>query len=284
MSTVISPDAIASAQRQIPPVAKVLSDLQRLLADTDTALEDIARLIKIDPALAARVVQIANSPHFRRGDACETIFDAVNRIGFREVYHVVAVVGSAAIVSQPVLTYRKDAIAMWRESLACAFASEMLAESCGEDPVAGYMSGLLHAIGRLAVNQHLVGSTAESGKIKQLNDDGFPRDFSGDEFAQFGFTQAEVAACMLTKWNFVASVVEPVRAQYEPLNAEEPFDRLAGVLYCGRFLRTLVCDGTEPEATDADDEVLELVGLTREDLIDYAPAVTEALTKAQSMG
>lgn len=283
MSTLFTPDALAAAQRQIPPVAQVLADLQGLLGDANTALEDIARLIRIDPALAARVIQISNSALFSRGEPNATIFEAVNRIGFREVYHVVSVVGSAAIVSQPVLTYRRDATGMWKEALACAFAAEMLAEACDEDPVSGYLAGLLHAIGRLAINQHLIATTPSGVRIKPLNDEGFPLDFSGDEFALLGFTQADVSAAMLARWNFAPSVVEPVRAQYEPLKAEEPHDRLAAVLYCGRLLRSVVCEGTEPRPAPTDAEALELIGINREELLTYAPAVAELLQQAQEM-
>lgn len=283
MTTSFTPDALAGAQRQIPPVAQVLADLQRLLGDTETALEDIARLIKVDPALAARVVQISNSAHFRRGALNETIFDAVNRIGFREVYHVVAVVGSAAIVSQPVLTYRRDAAAMWRDSLACALGAEMLADSTGEDAVACYLSGLLHAIGRLAINQHLIAHAAENERIRQLADDGFPRDFSGDEFALLGFTQADVAAAMIARWKFAPTVVEAVRAQYEPLSAEEPHDRAAAVLYCARLLRSAVCDGQDVRTVTVDPDVLHLIGLSLDQVADYVPSVAAALAKAQSM-
>lgn len=284
MTTSLTPEVLAAALPQIPPVAQVLADLQRLLGDTETALEDIARLIRIDPALASRVIAISNSAHFHRGEACDTIFDAVNRIGFREVYHVVAIVGSAAIVSHPVLAYRRDADMMWKESLACALAAEALAEACGEDPVSCYLAGLLHGVGRVAVNQHLAAQARESGgPMRQLTDDGFPRDFSGDEFLLLTFTQADVAAEMLTRWNFVPSVVEPVRAQYEPLKAEEPHDRVAAVLYGARLLRSAVCDHQEPVPSAGDDEAFDLIGLTREDVLAHAPTISAALAKALSL-
>ena len=275
-----TPEKLVAAMGQLPAIAQVLARLQRLLSDTNSSLDDVTALMRLDAAMSTRVVQISNSAWYRRGTACETIDEAVNRVGFREIYHLVSVVGSRAIIAQPLAAYQRDAVATWRESLACAFAAETLASRLGEDSAIAYMSGLLHGIGRLALNKGLTTAWAPS---RTLVDSGFPGDFSGAELALFGFTQADVAALMLQKWGFAPESVEAVRHQYDPLAAEEPNDRMSAILYAARFVRTCLCQGEPPAELEGADDVFHSIRLERADLLELLPALQDQVARAVQM-
>jgi HD-like signal output (HDOD) protein len=272
-----TPERMISALGQLPPMAQVLARLQRLLSDTNSGLDDVAQLLRLDAALTTRVIQISNSVWFRRGSPCRTIEEAMNRVGFREVYHVVAVAASGSIVAQPLAAYGRNAQQAWRESIGCAFAAEILAERLGEDTAVAYMSGLLHSIGRLAFNNCL---TRADEPVKILQDESFPRDHSGAELALFGFTQADVSARMMEQWGFAAENIEPVRFQYEPLEAPDPHDRMTALLYAGRFLRTAVCHEVPPADIPGVDDVFQTIRLTRDDVLDCLPQLQSQIDRA----
>lgn len=266
----------------IPPSAHVLVQLQRLLADLNSGLDDIARLILFDAALTTRIIRLSNSAWFRRGLPCMSIEEAVNRIGFREVYHFVAVAVSSALVAQPVPAYGRDSLEMWTDSVACAFAAETLAARVGEDAGNAYLTGLLHAIGRLPVNQYLM----SLGRLtRPFADEGHPHDHSGAEFALLGFHQAEVAAQLLTMWEFQEEIFEPIRLQYDPLIAEDPHDRTASLLYAARLVRSAVAGAKiEPEGGDVpEQQVYGFLGLTRADVVACVPEVREKFARARLM-
>lgn len=262
---------------QLPPIAQVLARLQRLLSDTNSGLNDVAELIRLDAAMTTRVIQISNSVWFHRGGGCRTIEEAVNRVGFREIYHLVSVTAAGSIVAQPLTAYGRDSHAMWRESMACAFAAELLAERLGEDTAVAYMTGLLHNIGRLAINKGLL---ASGHAVSPLFDAGFPDDFSGAEFALFGFTQADVGALMLAQWSFSRENIEPIRRQYAPLDAEEPHDRMSAILYAARFLRTTICQGEPAVETEGVEEIFQYLRLSRGEVLAVLPALEQQVTRA----
>jgi HD-like signal output (HDOD) protein len=272
-----TPERLVAAMGQLPAIAQVLARLQRLLSDTNSSLDDVTALIRLDAAMSTRVVQISNSAWFKRGSACQTIDEAVNRVGFREIFHLVSVVASRSMIAQPLTAYKRDAHATWRESLACAFAAELLATRLGEDTAVAYTSGLLHGIGRLAINKCLT-TTGDVGRT--LVDGGFPADFSDSELALFGFTQADVGALMLQKWTFAADNIEPVRHQYDPLAAEEPHDRMSAILYGARFLRSAVCQGEPPENIEGADAVFHSVRLERTDILELLPELEQQISRA----
>lgn len=272
-----TPEKLVAAVGQLPAIAQVLARLQRLLSDTNSSLDDVTALIRLDAAMSTRVVQISNSAWYRRGAACQTIDEAVNRVGFREIYHLVSVIASRALIAQPLTVYSRDAVSAWRESLACAFAAESIATRLGEDSAIAYMSGLLHGIGRLAINKSL---TASGTAARVLVDQGFPGDFSGAELALFGFTQADVAALMLHQWSFAPESIAAVRHQYEPLAAEEPHDRMAAILYAARFVRTCLCQAEPAAEIEGADDVFHSIRIERDDLLAIVPAVQEQVSRS----
>jgi HD-like signal output (HDOD) protein len=275
-----SPGQLVSELRQLPPIARVLARLQRLLSDPVSSLEGVADLIRLDAALTTRVIQISNSVWFGRGEPSRTIEDAVSRVGFREVYRLVAVMATNAVVASRLVVYGRDAGMMWQESVVCAYAAEMLADRLGEDFAVAYTAGLLHAAGRQAIDQYLL---ASAGRPPRLNDEGFPHDFSGAEFARLGFTQADVGAAMLSKWDFAPAIVEPIRYQYAPLDAEEPHAAMAAILYGARMLRTIVCQQQDPESLSADPEVLHVLRLTLVEVAAFQPELQAQLKRAQKL-
>ena len=275
-----TPEQLLSALEPLPPVARVLARLQRLLANPNSDLDDIAELIRLDAALATRVIHVSNSVWFGRGQQSETIKEAVNRMGFREVYHLVTVAVSGSMVAQPLAAYGRNANTTWHESVACAFAAEILAERLGEDVAGAYMSGLLHAIGRLPINQYLLATRAAA---KPLVDEGFPRDHSGAEFALLGFTQADVGALMLARWEFTLSTIQPILHQYDPLEAQEPHDRMAAVLYGAKWLQVVVTHNKPTAEFGLDGEILAALHLTRDDLLAEIPELREQLARAHQI-
>jgi HD-like signal output (HDOD) protein len=276
----LTPERLVAELHQLPPVARVLARLQRLLANPESGINDVASLIRLDAALATRIIQISNSVWFGRGESCQTIEDAVSRVGFREVYHLVAVMASGAIVAEPLAAYGRDAMTQWRESVACAFAAETLAARLGEDTSVAYTAGLLHGIGRLAIDHHLV---TTGDLLKRLSDEGFPLDHSGAEFALLGFNQADVGAYMLEKWDLAPTIVEPIRHQYEPLEADEPHDRMAALLYGARLLRTIVCHHQQPAATGDEEEIFGCLRLSREAVLASLPELQDQLARVHQM-
>jgi HD-like signal output (HDOD) protein len=273
-----SPTNLAATLKQLPPMAQILSRLQRLLADVNSGLDDVAALIRLDSALATRVIQGSNSAYFGRGAGCRTLEEAVNRIGFSEVYRIVSVIASGSIVAHALPAYGRDSLAMWKESISCAFGSELVAEKIGEDTAIAYMNGLLHAIGRLAINGCIGAITGDPQRV--LTDDGFPNDHSGAEIALLGFSQAEVSAAMLTKWGFSPENSMPVRHQYDPLAAEVPHDQMAAVLYTGRFLRTAICQGHPPLEVPGADDVFQSIRLTYEEVLECVEPLQDRVDRA----
>src|ERR1700712_469992 len=142
-----SPEDVVREVKNLPSAPKVLPRLKQLLSDTNSAMHEIVALIRLDPGIAARVMQTANSAYFNsKGVRCVTVDEAVQRVGYDEVYELVAYAVASQVLVRPLDVYEIEADALWRSSVACAIAAELIAGRTAQDHNIAYTIGLLHRV------------------------------------------------------------------------------------------------------------------------------------------
>lgn len=196
--------------QQMPASPQVLLQLGQLLLDVNSGLEEIARLLRRDTSLAARIIRISNSPAYGSGANIASIEDAVNRVGFAEVYRLTGFAAVAQITDRDLSFYGVTGPQLRDNTLVVALAIESLARLAGYDYRVAYTTGLMRATGKLVLDRY--------GKDAMQSGDRFSRSGLGGvltwEQGFFGCTNVDVAATVLGGWQFPATIVEPVRQQY----------------------------------------------------------------------
>lgn len=231
-----TPDDIIREVKNLPSAPKVLPRLKQLLGDGNSSITEIVGLIRLDPGIAARVLQVANSAYFSKGVRCFTIDEAVQRVGYDEVYDLVAYAVASQVLVRPLDVYGIEADALWTSSVACALAAETLALRTNQDRNVAYTIGLLHSVGMVAINEWAL----HHAPTLVLRHAGFPREATEAERAVFGFTQAETGSALLRDWNFPSAMSEPVRWQYAP-RASAGQAKMASLLLGAKWLRSTIC-------------------------------------------
>ncbi len=230
------PDDIVRELKHLPSAPKVLPRLKRLLSDGNSSLLEIVALIRLDPAIAARVLAVANSAYYAKGVRCFNVEEAVHRVGYAQVYELVSVAVASQVLIRPLAVYDLEADDLWKSSVACALAAEMLATRSGQDRDIAYTVGLLHCLGMVAIDTWALLHRPEL----RLRNTGFPREAIEAERAVLGFTQADTGAALLKHWEFPRAMCEPVRWQYAP-RASDGYARMACLLHCAKWLRSAAC-------------------------------------------
>ncbi|MFA5265584.1 MAG: HDOD domain-containing protein, partial [Opitutaceae bacterium] len=93
-TSVLTREKLFEIARTLPAAPRVLASLGDLLQDANVGLDEVANLIKRDAALAARIIRMSNSIVYggKGGLRIGAIEEAVNRVGFSEVYRLVGMV------------------------------------------------------------------------------------------------------------------------------------------------------------------------------------------------
>lgn len=256
----LSPVEVARTLSAIPSAPSVLSKLCLLLRDGSPSLGELARLVRLDPGLCCRVMRAAyefndDSP-FRA-----TIEDAINCVGAQRVTEIARRVVRSQLLDFPLEVYGMDTDDFWRRSVATAIGAELLAEHTGEEADVAYLLGLLHNAGMFAVENWI---RQESPGLVFAHR-AWPREYSAAESAILGFTHAEVAAGVLTGWNFPSAVTEPIRYQFVPTRFG-PHARLTCLVHIAKWLAAAVCtEGGVPTLPDA--RYLDVLRLTSYELM-----------------
>lgn len=275
----LTPEDIIREVKHLPSAPRVLPRLKLLLSDGNSSLHEIVALIRLDPGIAARVLQVGNSAYFSKGVRCLTVDEAVNRVGYDQVYELVSYAVASQVLVRPLEVYSIDSDDLWKMSVAAALAAEELADRTNQNRNVAYTAGLLHCVGMVAIDEWAL--RCARGLVLQFK--GFPREATESERTALGFTQAEIGSALLRDWDFPHSISEPVRWQYVP-RASASQARMACLLLAAKWLRTVACaPAGAPRPAMPDAPLLALLGITSVALSGMASNVARRLADVNSL-
>jgi len=129
--------------------------LREVMEAENSNLDDIARVLSLDPALTTRILRIANSAMYGLRSQVETVSRAANVLGLQEIHNLALAAGVSKAVEHLDNTLM-DLNTFWYRSVQCAFLAKTLAEGAGMRGAESlFIRGLLHDIGHLLMfTQH----------------------------------------------------------------------------------------------------------------------------------
>lgn len=272
-----SPEDVVRRLTHLPSAPRVLPKLKRLLSDTNSSLYDVVDLIRLDPGIAARVLQVGNSAYFSHGVRCYTVDEAVNRVGFDQVYELVSHAVAAEVLVRPLIAYSIAPDELWQSSVACAVAAEHLAERIGLDRAIAYTVGLLHRMGLVAIDEWL----QRVAPTVRFACSPFPAETVDQERQCLGFHNAEAGAALLRLWDFPAVMAEPVRWQYQP-GATVSHGQLAALLALAKWISVNAAMST-PATTAPDAALLRRCNISNSQLTLEVAHVRARLSEISSL-
>ena len=145
---------LVTADRPLPVWPPVAAQLDRILHGPASGnIKAVSRAIQLDPALSLRVLQVANSPFFRRATDVLSVTHAMVALGMELVREVLA-----EYLNQPVETPPFSGIAevhrqLWRHSIVVGRIAERLQEMLRlQLAIDMSLAGLVHDVGVFALD------------------------------------------------------------------------------------------------------------------------------------
>lgn len=206
-------EIIVSLGTRLPPSLGVLGRLQALLDDPGTDLEDIVELVRIDPALTFQVIKLANSALYGLRSRCESLEEAVSRVGFGDIHQIVGLAVSRQTFQGELPAYDIAGGRLWENAVAVGVLNAEFAALAGADARAAYATGLLRNIGKVVLNNH--------APHARYPGEATAADAYAWEKAQHGMHGAEVSAVLLDHWRFSPEMIAAVGAHRSPAETKE---------------------------------------------------------------
>ena len=211
----VTPSELVARARELATLPDVYFRTKTILEDPTSSHEDLADAIASDPALAGRLLRMANSAFYGRPGSIATITRAVGLFGTQQVHDLVlatAIIDSFKGFSSSLVHPRE----FWRSSLYAASAAKSLAEKCDIlDSERLFVAGLLAQVGLLILYQEL------PSQMREILDAAGNQDFAAQQRKRIGFDYARISAELFESWQLPAELVSPISGHTQPSAAAE---------------------------------------------------------------
>jgi putative nucleotidyltransferase with HDIG domain len=212
--------------KTLPPAPRILTELLLLLSEADVESERVVELITFDPALTAQVLQRCNSAAAGFSQPVADLPDAVMRLGFNDIYRLVAAVVAESTLGAAQRGYGIGPGELWQHSAVAAVAAKVIARSRNGEENVAFTAALLHDIGKLILSSSLEGAYDTVIKATEVSG----HSFLEAEKAILGVQHAEVGGRLLERWSFPEQMVRAVWLHHDPVRAH-PFEHLAASVH-----------------------------------------------------
>lgn len=188
-------DDLKSNQLELPVLPQVAVKVSKIVDDPAARAKDLAQVIGADPALSARILQVANSPLVRGSHKIDNLQAALTRMGNTMVRNIVTtfMVRQLFRTENPLLQQRMTEL--WNHCAHVAAISHVLATHFSILKAdEAMLAGVLHDIGKLPI-------LAKARKLPHLKENEKPLDKVLERL------HPALGKAILAAWRFDAEMV-----------------------------------------------------------------------------
>ncbi len=256
--------------QELPTLPGVAFEINRLIADSNSSVADLERVLSKDQALTAKVLKLANSSFYAVPGGVTSVKKALGFLGFNTIAQLALGVSVFDVFAR-LGSSRFSIDDFWKHSLAVGLAAERIAKEISlPQHETAFTAGLLHDLGKLVQLKFdrtrfeavLERTTKTASSFVAVEREQIR--VAGEDHAMVGWLAAK-------QWNFPATIQAAIRFHHDPAETRTASDPLRKLVACVRIANQIVVrqklgfsgDCSEPEVGDQD---MTDCGLTSEKL------------------
>ncbi len=245
------------AMARLPALPQALLQVLELCDREDVGLTDVAKVVRQDTGIAARMISVANSSYYHRGRSLDNLDQCLAVLGTSTVRRIALNQSVVELFSRFQGARGFDFGQFWLHALRSALTIRHLAEDRRYGKIEeAYLAGLIHDVGQLALMT--IAPDRYARLFDELQDE---RELIQQEMRIFGMTHVEAGAWMAERWHMDSLFVDSLLYHHEPL--ERGLDAHPLVLLV-MLADRLAAFADDPEAVP--DELVAASGLSRVDI------------------
>ncbi|MDE2296465.1 MAG: HDOD domain-containing protein [Gammaproteobacteria bacterium] len=197
---------LSSGRLDLPSFPEIAIRVRRVLADDNSTLEKVVRVVGSEPALAARLLRMANSASLNTtGRQIADLRTAINRMGYNMVRSASMSFAMAQIRNNSKLASIKPQLdELWERSTLVAAIAYVIARRCTKlNPDAAMLAGTMHGIGKLYVLTRVAAHPelfVSADAVKRIIDE----------------WHVQIGRAILESWEFAEETVAAIGDQDDP--------------------------------------------------------------------
>jgi len=276
-------EEIARRVDDIPMLSTVAYRLIAILTDEDPSLKEAVKIVETDAALTTRILRVANSAAFFRGNPITTVFRAVMQLGMKMVTGISIGACTSQMMSRPLQGYESASGELWDHSLRTAIASREFAffiQSRLSSDLA-FTAGLLHDIGKSIISEFL---ESNPEKLPEGRETGLVLENIEGERKQLGTDHALVGHAIALRWGLPEPICIAIKNHHQPGEADDKYRDLVYAVHLGDLVALIGKHGAGSEelAFNLDPGYEKYIKISDEDLSKLLSTIEEELSSVKT--
>lgn len=196
-------DAFGDLRALSPSVAQVL----KLTRASGTSVDSLVQAIRCDHAMALKLIKLANSTVYTRGEPVNSVKTAVLRIGMEQIRQTVLNISVIDQFNNVQFDGLLDYAQFWEHAIATGLiAAEIARVHDAKAADAAFTMGLLHDVGRMILAEQL--SDEYVRVLRTARDHQLPLDQT--EKRMLLLNHADIMDRVLHAWKFPKDLIDPI--------------------------------------------------------------------------
>ncbi|UCD36083.1 MAG: HDOD domain-containing protein [Nitrospiraceae bacterium] len=268
----------AQSIKKLPTLPVIAQEILSSVNDDRASVAKIEKVVGTDPAIAARILSVANSAFFGSRVKSTSLGSAIMRIGFNSVKNIALGISLMTVLQdgngKKASRYKR----IFNHSVTTGFVARLLARRLklefAEDIM---MQGMLHDLGYLVLNKYLAEPYADV--LDYFDGHGDLLDAEGQVL---GFTHAEMGEWIALQWNLPRTIADSTRCHHAPSQAKRNVKRTA-VIHLADFVTTqkLLSPVEKDPSYPFDRGALDILGMSDDDFSDAEAELTGGAYSAE---
>lgn len=208
-STTANPWQSPFPDQDLPVLSTVAAKAIALLQSEEPSARELEAIISLDPALATRILRLANSPVFGGQVKATSIGQALVRLGMDTVRQTIL----SAAMAETVDRSDPQAQTLWEHAVAVGFLAQWLSErlQIGR-PGDLFLCGLLHDVGKLVIYRRL---PEAYGRLIQEAQRLGVRFYQHERTTIKWYAHDTLGAAVAAKWHMNEMTIEAIRLHHD---------------------------------------------------------------------
>lgn len=229
----------------IPTISPVYAKLAEIEKEegTEASADTLEGLLRLDPAVTAKLLKIANSSLFQFNRPITTLHDAVSLLGFQAVKNVVLTVTVFDTLTDCPEIEDFPRMAFWEHSVGTGAIARWIAGRLDQDPETAMVAGMLHDIGKVVFSYSFADRFRETlmvGRLKKVA-------IVDAEAMVMGVTHAAAGRYMAEQWGLPAPFPAVV-GHHHDLQASEEELPMVHLVHLADYLAKVLNVGSAGDA------------------------------------
>ncbi|TGN14391.1 HDOD domain-containing protein [Leptospira ilyithenensis] len=239
----------------VPPV---LISILSLEDDNELSFGELEKKVQSDQILVARLLKLANSPFFSRGNSVANMKQVITRLGFKTVRSMVAMAMTDSLFRQG--NYKKFRDEVWDHSIAKGILAQFLCEEkkMRKEAELSLTCGLMQDLGKIVLN------TIDRAKYVEVLGEFQTTDKSmyDLEKAAFGVDSVEMGAAAARLWKLPDQIIEVIEDKSKKPEEQSVLGQIIG--FGGTVARMTGHGKKEPDTLSVYESYQTIFGLGKD--------------------